>query len=135
MLGTGLLYLFGLLSLASWVALGAVVASYSPDLLSARFLFLTLLFIGAFFSSTLLAHYASLRLSGPTWQAGQLRLAVLCGVPPAVAIVVAAWLQSLRVLGLVSGLILVVAALLVEFAMVLSWRKTDGARRVQEASS
>ncbi|MDO8672397.1 MAG: hypothetical protein Q7O66_13360, partial [Dehalococcoidia bacterium] len=63
---------------------------------------------------------------------GMLRLSLLLGMPPAAAVVAAMWLQSLRSLGLISGLTIVGSALVVELVMFGFGRRNLDNRRFQE---
>ncbi len=121
-------------SLIGWGAFGALIARTTPETFVARLFFFAILFVSASFTCSSLAYYLTLRIANLNRREGRLRLSILLGIPPAAATVAAMWLQSLRALGLVSGLILLGAALVAELIMSVSGRRNSDIRRIQETS-
>lgn len=86
------------LMVASWLAWAGFIALTPPEALINRLFFFALLFTAVFSGSVLAAYWLSFRLFLLKRHQGDLRRALLQGASLACLALIAAWLQSLRVL-------------------------------------
>lgn len=100
------------------MSLGLVVVWSGPESLLSRVLFFSLLFVSSLSSGTLVAYGLGSRLFPMKRDRGRLGLVMLQGLPFSFVVTFAAWLQSLRLLSWVYGLILVILLGMIEYVLL-----------------
>lgn len=112
------LFLLILLVLGGWLSLGLVVVWSGPESLLSRVLFFSLLFVSSLSSGALAAYGLGSRLFPMKRDRGRMGLVMLQGLPFSFVVTFAAWLQGLRLLSWVYGLILVILLGMIEYVLL-----------------
>ncbi|TAK34947.1 MAG: hypothetical protein EPO21_07935 [Chloroflexota bacterium] len=111
-------FLMTVLILGSYAVLTFVVFFTSPEQSSARLVFFVGLFLASTLTALVIAHRLSFRFYRYRRFQGSLGRSVLLALPVGMGTAVAAWLQSMRALSLLSALVLLVFVTAAEYVSV-----------------
>lgn len=112
------LLLLILVVVGGWLSLGLVIVWSGPESLLSRVLFFALLFLATLSTGALAAYGLGSRLLPLKRDRGRLGLVLVQGLPLGFAVTFAAWLQSLRLMGWVNGIILAVLLAMLEYVLL-----------------
>lgn len=112
------LLLLILLVLGGWLSLGLVVIWSGPEPLLSRVLFYALLSVATLATGAVIAYGLSGRVFLFKRDRGRVGLSLAQGLPLCFAVTFAAWLQGLRLLGLVNAIILIGLFAMLEYALL-----------------
>lgn len=110
--------LLSLVALGGWLSLGLVVVWSGPEALLSRVLLFALLLVATLSSGALAAYGLGNSLFPLKRDRGRPGLVLAQGLPLALVVTFAAWLQSLRLLGWANGLILMALLVALEYILL-----------------